>query len=77
MFPKVFSESKNEIEKKGVADVSEQIEQVVLNLLGKNIILWEKFLNIINKINTYQGWSGIQLENRGHRPQIPRRLLSL
>ena len=45
----MFSGSKNKSQNEQEADVSEKIEQVVLNLVGKNIILWEKFTFIINK----------------------------
>jgi hypothetical protein len=50
LFPKVFLNSPQKSDEvQRINDVSEQIEQVVLNLVGKNIILWEKFLHITNK----------------------------
>jgi len=50
IFPKIFSNNeKKNVENSPIEEVSEKIEQIVLNLVGKNIIMWEKFLNILNK----------------------------
>jgi len=48
-FPKIFPDWKHEITENPHHALSEKIEQFVLNLLGKNVIVWENSLFIINK----------------------------